>query len=466
MANNKNIPSAIELQSMIDSHSSPFVVIGRDYRILAVNRAYEQAFNAPGGYAVGQPCYKISHGNDAPCSESGEDCPHAHLFDRGEQHTCLHVHYDPDHCMHQVRVTAYPLVSSDGVLYMGEMIEEIAVPNREHSSVQRMVGESQPFTACIQQLNLVAAGDIPVLLQGETGTGKELAASYIHANSARSDQAFVTLDCTVMTDTLFEAEVFGHARGAFTGSVGERSGLFEQADGGTLLLDEIGELPPNQQAKLLRVLETGQYRRVGGRGTRKANVRLICATNQHLWELVRAGRFREDLYYRIACLTVRMPSLRERSEDIALLADSLLAPISQSIGRRLHVTPKAVERLRAYDYPGNIRELRNILFVAATHCSNGHINTAQIDQAMGQLKRTFEEQQTGQEAAAPGEGGRGRDLPGGAARDSAEASLQDVEARHIAGLLVRHDGNRRQVAIELGVSERTLYRKLKKHGLN
>ncbi|MDH3561241.1 MAG: sigma 54-interacting transcriptional regulator, partial [Gammaproteobacteria bacterium] len=414
MPNDNNIPSAIELQSLIDSHTKPFVVVGRDYRILAVNQAYEQIYNATSNSAVGQPCYKVSHGNSAPCSESGEDCPHEHLFKKGEQHSCLHVHYDPDHRMHQVRVTAYPLVSSDGELYMGEMIEEIAVPNDVHSGGQRMVGKSQSFTACIQQLNLVAAGDIPVLLQGETGTGKELAASYIHANSSRSDQPFITVDCTALTESLFEAEVFGHARGAFTGSVGERTGLFAQADGGTLLLDEIGELPLTQQAKLLRVLETGQYRRVGGRGTRKADVRLICATNQHLWELVKEGRFREDLYYRIACLTVRMPSLRERTADIPMLADSLLAPISQSMNRNLHMTPKALKRLEAYDYPGNIRELRNILFVAATHCNNGHVNTAMIDQAMGQLNRTREQQpQAVTAGVAPGAVGQDRGVSAG-----------------------------------------------------
>ncbi len=468
MSNNNNIPATIELQSMIDSHSSPFVVVGRDYRILAVNQAYEQFYNATRDFAVGQPCYQVSHGNSAPCHESGEDCPHERLFNKGEQHSCLHVHYDPDHRMHQVRVTAYPLVSGDGELYMGEMIEEINVPDGVHREGQRMIGKSQPFTACVQQLNLVAAGDIPVLLQGETGTGKELAASYVHANSGRSDQPYITVDCTVLTDTLFEAEVFGHARGAFTGSIGERTGLFAQADGGTLFLDEVGELPPTQQAKLLRVLETGQYRRVGGRGTRKADVRLICATNCHLWELVKEGKFREDLYYRIACLTVRMPSLRERSEDIPLLANGLLVPISHSMNRRLHVTPKAVERLQAYDYPGNIRELRNILFVAATHSKNGHINKALIDQAMGQLKRTLEQQpQAATEGVAHGEAGQDRGVPAqNATNTSVEASLKELEARHIADLLALNDGNRRQVAGELGISERTLYRKLKKYQLN
>jgi transcriptional regulator with PAS, ATPase and Fis domain len=466
MPNNNNIPSAIELQSMIDSHTRPFVVIDRDYRIMAVNQAYEHVYKSTQDLAVGRPCYQISHGNDAPCHESGEDCPHQHLFENGKEHSCLHVHYDADHRMHQVRVTAYPLVSSDGELYMGEMIEEINVPHGVHHESQRMVGKSQQFTACVQQLNLVAAGDIPVLLQGETGTGKELAASYIHEHSGRSDKSFITVDCTVLTDTLFEAEVFGHARGAFTGSVGERAGLFEQANGGTLFLDEVGELPPNQQAKLLRVLESGQYRRVGGRGTRKADIRLVCATNQHLWELVKEGRFREDLYYRIACLTVRMPSLRERGEDIPLLANSLLAPIGRSMNRRLYVTPNAQAQLQTYDYPGNIRDLRNILFVAATHSQNGHIDKAMIDQAMGQLRRTLEQYPpAATEGMAVSEAGPEPGASAGNTGVNTAASLKDLEARHIAELLASHAGNRRKVAGELGVSERTLYRKLKKHQL-
>ena len=236
--------------------------------------------------------------------------------------------------MHQVRVTAYPLRSGSGELFMGELIEPLSAIEQDRLDCNRMVGQARTFTACMEQLKLVAATAAPVLLQGETGTGKELAASFIHGHSPRREKPFLTVDCTSLTDTLFEAEVFGHTRGAFTGSVGEKLGLFEQADGGTLFLDEVGELPMNQQAKLLRVLETGQYRRVGGRGTRKVDVRVICATNRHLWEAVQATSFREDLYYRIACLTVRLPSLRERLEDIPMLANSLLEPVSHTMRRR------------------------------------------------------------------------------------------------------------------------------------
>ena len=264
-----------------------------------------------------------------------------------------------------------------------------------------MVGQARSFTACMEQLKLVAATAAPVLLQGETGTGKELAASFIHSHSPRRERPFLTVDCTSLTDSLFEAEVFGHVRGAFTGSVGEKVGLFEQADGGTLFLDEVGELPMNQQAKLLRVLETGQYRRVGGRGTRKVDVRVICATNRHLWEAVQATSFREDLYYRIACLTVRLPSLRERLEDIALLSNSLLEPVSLTMRRRFTLAPEALDRLKAYHYPGNVRELRNILYVAATHSPDGMIPATVIDQVIGQMTRNQATQEPSAVESAP-----------------------------------------------------------------
>jgi len=275
----------------------------------------------------------------------------------------------------------------------------------------------------------------------------------------RSNQPFMTVDCTVLTEPLFEAEVFGHARGAFTGSVGERIGMYEQADGGTLFLDEVGELPLSQQAKLLRVLESGQYRRVGGRGSRKADVRIICATNRHLWDHVKAGQFREDLYYRIACLAVRLPPLRERLDDIAMLAPNLLEVISRTMSRTFELSSDAIEQLKQYDYPGNVRELRNILFIAATHSSgSGEIDVGTVTKVLqlnAQSRSQVPPPRTVDVAA----------IPAAPTADSA-ASLHDVEANHIRQLLQQHNNNRRQVAEALGISERTLYRKLKRFGLS
>ena len=459
-------PSAIDMQSLVESHENPFVVIDRDYRILAVNAAYEQVYGTARHWAVGKTCFSVSHGNDKPCDLMGEDCPHKHVFETGEPYSCLHIHYDSDHRMHQVRVTAHPLHCPDGTLCVGETVEELSAHVDSRGAEDRMVGQSKPFLACLGQLKLAAGSDATALLQGETGTGKELAAKFIHDNSARKAAPFLVVDCTVLTESLFESEVFGHVKGAFTGSMGEKAGLFEQAEGGTLCLDEIGELPMPLQAKLLRVLETGQYRRVGGHKTLKSDVRIICSTNRHLWESVLAGQFREDLYYRVACLNIRVPNLCERIEDIPLLAEHLIECASKAMQRSFHLTPGAVRRLTEYGYPGNVRELRNILNVAATHCSNSAIDAQLIEKVISQLTEARDHHHHAKDdVAVPA-------LQLVAVAKSADASgapgftsLRAVEAQHINQLLSRYGGNRKQVAAVLGVSERTLYRKLKRYTL-
>ncbi len=459
---NKNF----DLQSLVDSHDRPFVVIDTDYNIVAINKAYRQAYSIDGQDVIGSKCFQISHHNDKPCCELGEECPHSSLFSNGKSNSCIHVHYDQKHRMHQVRVKAFPLRDSNGELFLGELIEEIALPQQTTTPFKPMVGESTQFLACLEQLRMVAAASPPVLLQGETGTGKELAAGYIHDHSARRDKPFLTVDCTTLTDTLFEAEVFGHTRGAYTGSVGEKPGLFEQAHGGTLFLDEIGDMPMAQQSKLLRILETGQFRRVGGRSTREVDVRIICASNRHLWDAVRDGQFREDLYYRIACLTVRMPSLRERLDDIGVLANTLLIPVGQTMQRQLSLSEDAIQRLRAYDFPGNIRELKNILFVAATHSRQDELGGEVVNRVIEQLTRG----RARHNPAGPMAGSHGLQEQPDVASSGVESpqvvSLQGNEARHIAELLKQFDGNRRRIAQSLGISERTLYRKLRKYSLS
>jgi transcriptional regulator with PAS, ATPase and Fis domain len=448
---NPGRPVPVDLQSLVNTHQQPFVVIDAGYRILAVNAAYENKFCVHADQVIGKHCYEVSHNNDNPCHKAGEDCPHVSLYEHRRPTICIHQHYDPAMRAHQVRVSAYPLSGTDGSLLMGELIEEIAAPDTRRHMPRRMVGRSQPFLACVDQLKVTASTEAPVLIQGETGTGKELAAKYIHLHSPRREQPFLTVDCAVLTETLFEAEVFGHARGACTGSVGERVGLYEQANGGTLFLDEVGELPLAQQARLLRVLETGQFRRVGGRGMRSADVRIICATNRHLWDGVKAGRFREDLYYRIACLAVRMPPLRERMDDIDVLVPSLLEGIGHTMKQHYTLTPEAMRRLLKYMYPGNVRELRNILFVAATTSPVPEISAEVIDAVLNQHmaeRQPLDDDWSGASAAASA---------------AAEAvTLQEVEGRHIMELLRRYDNSRRQVAAVLGISERTLYRKLKR----
>ena len=453
--------TAIELTSLVNSHEKPFVVIDKHYRIMAVNQAYEQLHGTTGKSAIGQMCYKVSHGNDQPCDVEGEECPHEHLFKTGETKVCAHIHCDSAHNLHQVKVSAFPLRGSNNELYLGECIEQISSLNNLSSGGKKMVGESAQFIACTNQLKVAASSDAPVLLQGETGTGKELAAEFVHNHSTRGEKPFQIVDSTVLTETLFESEMFGHVSGAFTGSTGAKQGLFELAEGGTIFLDEIGDMPLSQQAKLLRVLESGQYRRVGGKSLRKADVRIICATNRHLWESVLAGSFREDLYYRIACLNIRLPSLRERLEDIPVLAQNLLEGINRSMHSSYHLLPDVFDSLKSYQYPGNVRELRNILFIAATQSFNREINAAIVNNVianMPQCKHTEVEHESCVASEKP--------LTEGTVTKAAEvASLKSMEEKHIRDLLERYQGNRKQVADALGISERTIYRKIKRLGI-
>lgn len=456
--------TSIDLASLVNSHELPFVVIDKNYSILAVNNAYEQEYGVVREDAIGRMCYEISHGNSHPCSVEGEDCPHEQVFSNGEAKVCAHVHCDADHRMHHVKVSAFPLRGSNDELFLGECIEKISTIDAHTPGSERMVGESSEFLACVNQLNVAASSDAPVLLLGETGTGKELAAEYIHQHSSRCKEPFQIIDSTVFTDSLFESEMFGHANGAYTGSVGDKQGLFELADGGTIFLDEVGDLPASQQAKLLRVLENGEYRRVGGKKTRKVNVRIICATNRHLWESVIAGAFREDLYYRIACLNIRLPNLRDRIEDVPVLAKNLLEGINRSMHGCYELMPDAYLHLKTYKYPGNVRELRNILFIAATRSPDRRIDAALIDNVINNLPHCMNpdlaaSNETGYVSAAS--------PPAGTAKqDDKLVTLKDLEAQHITELLDQYQGNRKKAAEVLGISERTMYRKLKLLGLN
>ena len=476
--------NTIDLQSVVDTHEQPFVIIDRDFTIVAVNRAYEQAYGSTRENMIGQHCYQVSHQNDKPCFELGEDCPHQTLYQTGKSCSCMHIHYDPDGCAHQVRINAYPLRDSAGELYLGEAVQDLSEPGVRSSDRIRMVGQSPIFLRMLEQLKLAAAADAPILLQGETGTGKDLAANFIHQHSSRCNKPFLTLDCTVLTESLFEAEVFGHERGAFTGSVGEKQGLFEVVNGGTLFLDEIGEMPAQLQAKLLRVLETGEYRRVGGHKTLHTNARIICATNRNLGSDIESKDFREDLYYRIACLHIQMPSLRERLQDVPVLAETLLEGISQSTGRRYQLSANSVMELQTYHYPGNIRELRNILSVAAAQVTDGRLdakNIAEVVRCMKSRRRASIKRRASDlgiaESRSPEDAAQKRrtsDFQTDAAPEPKKApapsptdehTLQTMEAQHIVQLLKLHQGNRREVAAALGISERTMYRKLKRYGL-
>lgn len=232
---------------------------------------------------------------------------------------------------------------------------------RERTSYSGFVGKSKKMLELYTIIEKVAQSTASVLILGESGTGKELAAQAIHHNSERSSRPFVAVNCGAIPATLMESELFGHQKGSFTGAIADRAGLFEQADGGTLFLDEIGEVPLQLQTKLLRVLQERQFRRVGGTEDRKADVRIIAASNRNLEEQVREGSFREDLFYRVNVVQIRMPSLRERTEDIPLLVEHFYRKFTQTPHADDIITPDALKLLMSYAFPGNVRELENLV---------------------------------------------------------------------------------------------------------
>ena len=230
------------------------------------------------------------------------------------------------------------------------------------TQIEDIVGKSAVMLEVYKLVARVAASTATVLVTGESGTGKELVARAIHTHSPRARAAFVPVNCTALTESLLESELFGHARGAFTGAVGAKRGLFEMASGGTMFLDEIGDMGPKMQAQLLRTLQDGEVRPVGGSESIRVDVRLVCATNKDLDEEVKAGRFREDLYFRINVVTVRLPALRERREDVPILVAHFLAKIARRERReQAALSPEALRLLTSYGWPGNVRELENAI---------------------------------------------------------------------------------------------------------
>jgi DNA-binding NtrC family response regulator len=295
----------------------------------------------------------------------------------------------------------------------------------------------------------VAPSEGRVLIIGENGTGKELVAAAIHKGSARCDAPFVTLNCAAVPAELVESELFGHERGAFTGAVQSRRGRFEQAHGGTLLLDEIGDMPASMQAKLLRVLQEGKLERVGGSRPIDVDVRVIAATHRDLPRLVDTGSFREDLYYRLNVVTIAVPALRERRDDVAPLARHFLAEIA---GAKLTFDPGALEALSEHDYPGNVRELRNLVERIAI-LADGPIVGADRVQQLLRGERRAAKPPSGAETAYKA------DLP-------LAEQLEDVERRIVRAALDHHEGNKAATARALGVDRSHFHKKLKQLGID
>ena len=429
-----------ELISFLEGLVEPHILFDRHYRILAANAAYRARFS-PGRSVVGQTCYAASHHYSVPCDQAGESCPLARARESGQKERVLHLHHTP-HGEDYVNIELTPLfdVSGEQIYFIEKMEPQPLAAGR--SQAQGLVGRSDAFHRMLELVARVAPSRAAVLLQGESGTGKELVARVVHESSERSERPLVVVDCTALPETLFESELFGHERGAFTGATAAKPGLVEAADGGTLFLDEVGDIPLTMQVKLLRLLETGTYRRVGSTELRHSDIRLISASHRDLRRMVAEGTFRQDLYYRLSTFPIRLPSLRERRSDIPLLAETLLQRLAPE--RRLALSSEALAYLQSRQLPGNVRQLRNLLERAVLMCDG---DTLQIQHF----------QMPGWEEDAVPDGDAG--MPGLAMSEM--RPLQEIEDSALRQALASHRGSKAELARRLGISERTLYRRLK-----
>lgn len=429
------MPANISLEVLLDTHEIPFVIINASLRIVAINSAWERVHGVARKQTIGQSC----------CGDNS-DCRHKRMLQDLEPYQDHISETDNNGNSRSYKVRGIPLIDSDNTVYLAESRVLLAETNIAQNS--GIVGQSVKLKECLFKLDVAAQTNMVVMLYGETGVGKEMAAEFIHKNSSRRNENFVVVDCTVLSEELFESELFGHEKGSFTGANYLKKGLFETANNGTLFLDELGELPLSQQAKLLRVLETGQFRRVGGSEILKTDIRIVSATHRNLQKMVKIGRFREDLFFRLSIFPIHIPPLRKRVSDIPLLVNLFLKRFSNNRNQEFSITDLALKKLIAYSWPGNIRELKNCIHLATGICNSSLITEADI---------IFMQQPSIHEVEIPVET---------SATEIPVYNVFDNEKKYLIHLLEKHNGHRKFCANEMNISERTLYRKLKKYKIN
>ncbi|NLX14174.1 MAG: sigma 54-interacting transcriptional regulator [Phycisphaerales bacterium] len=430
---------------ILDSINEGVFTVNLDWRITAFNKAAERITGVPRRDALGRPCCEVFR---ASICESA--CALRQTLSTGKPIVNATAHI-VSHTGQRIpiRISTALLKSPDGKVIGGvesfqdlSQVEQLQKQLEARYTFEDIVGRSAAMMNLFQILPQIAESSSTVLIEGASGTGKELFARAIHNLSPRKKKRFVAINCAALPDTLLESELFGHKAGAFTDARRDKPGRFAIADGGTIFLDEIGDISPAMQVRLLRVLQERAIEPLGALESIKVDVRVVAATNKDLVKLVRAGKFREDLFYRIRVVHLKLPSLRQRREDIPLLIDRLVAKFNRLQGKDLAgVSREVLARLMDHDYPGNVRELENIIEQAFVLCRGGLIELHHLPPEL----RPAAGQSTG-EYGGP-------------------ATLEAMERLLIAEALHRHKGNRKQTARDLGIDTSTLYRKLKSLGI-
>ncbi|WP_027718782.1 sigma-54 interaction domain-containing protein [Desulfovirgula thermocuniculi] len=433
-------------QVILDSISDGVFTVDLDWRITYFNRAAAEITQVPQEEALGRFCWEVFRANicERECAlkrtlETG--CP---VINKAVYIVNAAGERVP------ISISTAALKDGSGRVIGGvetfrdlSQVEELRRELYQKYSFMDIIGKSPPMQKLFSLLPDIAASDATVLIEGPTGSGKELVARAIHNLSPRRHRPFIAFNCAALPDTLLESELFGYKAGAFTGAAKDKPGRFALAQGGTIFLDEIGDVSPLMQVKLLRVLQEKEYEPLGAVAPVKADVRILAATNKDLASLVEQGLFREDLYYRLNVIKVTLPSLAARKEDLPLLVDHFLARLNALRGKAVEgLSEEAWRILWGYHFPGNVRELQNILEHAYVLCKGGLITPEHLPSYLHTQKRDQCRRQ-------PLEGG----------------TLAEVEAQAIYEALLRHKGNRTRAARELGIDKTTLWRKMKRYGI-
>ncbi|MCK4352277.1 sigma 54-interacting transcriptional regulator [candidate division WOR-3 bacterium] len=435
------------LHAIVESIADGVFTVNAEWKITSFNQSAEKITGFKREAAIGKECRLIFRSN--VCKEN---CPLRKTMETGKPISNFEIEIlTKNHKKIPVAVSTALLIDEEGEIMGGvetfrdlSKIKYLSKELAERYSFSNIVGKNPKMQEIYDLLGIVSETSATVLVLGETGTGKELVARAIHYNSPRKDKPFIKVLCANLSENLLESELFGHTKGAFTGAIRDKPGRFELANEGTIFLDEIGEIPGNVQAKLLRVLEDGEFERIGGTKTVKADVRIIAATNRDLKQLIKDRKFRQDLYYRLNVVSISLPPLREKRDDIPILVKHFIQKFRKKTGKNIeNVSPQVMDILIDYNWPGNVRELENAVEHAFVHCRSKIIQTQHLPDEI-----------------KPDELVGAGLVP---ARPSGELTLDELEKKLILEALKKNNWNKLKTAKALKFSRTTLWRKIKKH---